>query len=335
MEQSHRQDWSPDVVLPGFDAAVLHFSDDHDGPVVATLIRRRANLSTNRAALYIHGWTDYFFQVHLADEFNAHGYNFYALDLRKYGRSLHGSPHPNYCRDVHEYFPEISAALQIITGQDDNASVVLNAHSTGGLTSALYADHGPERRRINALILNSPFLAFNLNRLDLTMIKTMAGFADVFPFMRLYRNRPVPYIQSIHADHHGEWQFDLRWRPLNAFPVYAGWMGAILDAHKQLRQGLTTHTPILVLHSAKSVTGPEWTPDFQNADSVLNVDHIRQGSRHLGTNVTVREVKDGMHDLILSRADVRAQVFTEMFRWLDGLSRSTAAESFSSQSSRV
>ena len=38
--------------------------------------------------LYLHGWNDYFFQTHLADAFAALGFDFYALDLRRYGRSL-------------------------------------------------------------------------------------------------------------------------------------------------------------------------------------------------------------------------------------------------------
>jgi alpha-beta hydrolase superfamily lysophospholipase len=42
----------------------------------------------------------------LADTFINAGYNFYALDLRKYGRSLMDHQHPNLCKDVFEYFEE-------------------------------------------------------------------------------------------------------------------------------------------------------------------------------------------------------------------------------------
>jgi alpha-beta hydrolase superfamily lysophospholipase len=316
MEKLNGTVWFPDV-LPGFEAATLQFPDDYDGPVVATLVRRRANQPTQRAVLYVPGWTDYFFHVHLADEFNARGYNFYALDLRKYGRSLTGVSHPNYCRDLHEYFPEISTALQILTEQDGNHSVVINAHSTGGLTSVLYADHGPERRRINALVLNSPFFDFNLDRRELIMIKTMASLGGVLPYLRLPANRPMPYMESIHADHHGEWSFDLQWRPLHGLPIYAAWLRAVIRAHKAVRRGLAIPCPVLVLHSSASVRGEKWHVGFQSADSVLNVEHIRQGSCYLGPNVSTCEVKDGMHDLVLSRADVRAQVFTDMFHWLE------------------
>lgn len=336
MTQPDTPDWSPDVVLSDFEAATLRFPDDYDGPVYATLIRRRASQPTQQAVLYVHGWTDYFFQVHLADEFNARGYNFYALDLRKYGRSLRDAQHPNFCRDVSEYFAEISTALRIITEQDDYNWVVLNAHSTGGLISSLYADHGVERHRIQALVLNSPFFDFNLDRRERTMVRVLASLAAIFPFAKLppNPNRPVPYIQSIHADHRGEWSFDLRWRPLHGSPVYAGWLRAIFLAHQQLRQGLTIPCPVLVLHASASVREAEWHAGFQSADSVLNVDHIREGSRYLGPNVIVREVRDGLHDLILSRPDVRAQVFEMMFRWLDGLPRPISTESQSVQGHR-
>ena len=316
--------WRPDKVLSGFEAAELRFPDDYDGPVCATLVRRKAAQPVQSAVLYVHGWSDYFFQTHLADEFNQRGYNFYALDLRKYGRSLKGAPHPNYCWDVHEYFAEISLALQIMTEQDGNNWVVLNGHSTGGLIGSLYADDGAERQRIKALILNSPFLDFNLSRRDLAMIKALASLAGIFPFIQVPRTGPAPYMESIHIDYHGEWLFDLKWRPLPAFPVFAGWIHAILRAQKQVRRGLAIQCPMLVMHSAESAWGDKWHEGFQKADGVLNVEHMREGSRHLGSNVTVREIKGGLHDLVLSRQDVRAQVFAEMFQWLDGLSPNSA-----------
>lgn len=322
MRQPEPPVWSADPVLPGFEAATLRFPDDYEGPVVATLVRRPAPQPTRRAVLYIHGYTDYFFQVHLADRFNAEGYNFYALDLRKYGRSLRDGQHPNYCRDLHEYFPEISAALRSIAESDGNRGIVLNGHSTGGLISALYADHGPERQRIDALVLNSPFFAFNLDRRNLAAVKALARIAPLAPFARRQRNTPVPYIQSIHAEHRGEWNFDLRWRPLHGFPIYAGWLRAILRAHRRLYQGLAITCPVLVLHAAASVNGPEWHPGFQSGDGVLNVEHIRTLSRHLGPQIEVVEVQDGLHDLVLSRPDVREQVFAQLFDWLGKLPQS-------------
>ena len=315
--------WSPDNALAGFEARTLSFPDDYDGEVYATLIRRQADNHTHQAVLYIHGYMDYFFQPHLAQQYNQHGYNFYALDLRKYGRSLNSTTHhPNFCKDMSEYFAEISAALRIITAEDHNQWILLNGHSTGGLLSCLYAASGTERQRINALYLNSPFFAFNFKKMLRFIIIILAILlGQLFPFLLLEQKRPLPYIQSIHQDHHGEWPFDLRWRELTGFPIYLGWLKAIHRAHQQVRQGLNLPQPILVMHSDKSVYGRSWRPAFQSGDAVLNVKHIRQGSQHLGPQVKVIEIKDGLHDLILSRQDVRETLFTELFSWLDSLDK--------------
>ena len=55
---------------------------------MATLIRKTSDRRGRRAVLYLHGWNDYFFQTHLADYLSDIGYDFYALDLRRYGRSM-------------------------------------------------------------------------------------------------------------------------------------------------------------------------------------------------------------------------------------------------------
>src|SRR4026209_2579233 len=90
--------WQPDPLLPGFEALELRFPNDYDGGVVATLVRLPAGEAPRGAVLYVHGFGDYFFQRHMAERFAAEGYAFYAIDLRKYGRSLKPHQHPNFCR---------------------------------------------------------------------------------------------------------------------------------------------------------------------------------------------------------------------------------------------
>ena len=104
----------------------LRFAPDYDGEVTATLVRNEPLVSRARGAvLYLHGFIDYFFQSHVADAFNTAGYNFYALDLRKFGRSLGGAAHPNFCRDFKEYFPEITSAIDIITTVEHHETLVV------------------------------------------------------------------------------------------------------------------------------------------------------------------------------------------------------------------
>jgi len=159
------QTYVPDILGTGYEQLTLSFPDDYEGKVVATLVRKKAAQSTQKAVLYIHGFLDYFFQTEMAEQFNAHGYDFYALDLRKYGRSK--LPHQIFYNvlDLNEYNAEITQALQII-GEEQHTQVLFAGHSTGGLTATLYAAHHPDHPLIKALWENSPFYYFNLSLVE-------------------------------------------------------------------------------------------------------------------------------------------------------------------------
>jgi len=77
--------------------------------------------------------------VHVAEFFTELGYDFYALDLRKYGRSLLLHQTPHVCLELREHFPELDAAHQRITERDGHQQVVVVGHSTGGLIAPLWA----------------------------------------------------------------------------------------------------------------------------------------------------------------------------------------------------
>ena len=145
--------WRPDGLLAGFEALELEFPPDYDGPVVSTLVRLPVGDAPRGPVLYVHGFSDYFFQRHMAERFAAEGYAFHALDLRKYGRSLRPHQHANFCKSLTEYYPDISAAIDAI-----GAPVLLAGHSTGGLVCSLYAHEGDRRSQVEARWLNSPFL---------------------------------------------------------------------------------------------------------------------------------------------------------------------------------
>ena len=57
--------------------------------------------------LYLHGWNDYFFQTHVADALTAAGFDFYALDLRRYGRSLRRGQLRGFITDLDDYGQEL------------------------------------------------------------------------------------------------------------------------------------------------------------------------------------------------------------------------------------
>jgi len=171
--------WQPDRLLPGFEALELPFPADYDGPLVATLVRLSVADAPRGAVLYVHGFIDYFFQRHMAERFAAEGYEFFALDLRKYGRSLQPHQHPCFCMDLSEHYADLTRALDEI-----GAPVLLAGHSTGGLICALYAHDGARRERVKALWLNSPFFEFNATPARRLQLRAACALGRTLPMRR-------------------------------------------------------------------------------------------------------------------------------------------------------
>jgi alpha-beta hydrolase superfamily lysophospholipase len=293
-------DWTADRLLPGFEAKEFPFADDYDGPVVATLVRLPHASASRGAVLYVHGFIDYFFQRHVALRFAHEGYAFYALDLRKHGRSLRAHQHPCFCKGLSEYFADLTSALVEIA-----EPVLLAGHSTGGLVCSLYAHAGERREQVRALWLNSPFFDFNVHGVQRAKLGVGGALGRWFPFLSDRAVNPA-YVKSLHRDYDGEWDFDLALKPVNGFPAYYGWLAAIRDAHARVHAGLRLECPVLAMHS-------------DEADIILDWRQIARWSRTLGPRVSVLQFPGGLHDLALSRAEIRDEVFRQLFEW-NGLS---------------
>jgi alpha-beta hydrolase superfamily lysophospholipase len=285
--------WQPDPLLPGFEAGTVAFPDDYDGPVVSTLVRLPGSRAPRANILYVHGFIDYFFQRHMAERFAAEGYAFYALDLRKHGRSLLPHQHANFCKDTSEYYADITAALKAI-----GAPVLLAGHSTGGLVCALYAQEGERRGDLNGLWLNSPFFEWRLPGWKKAWLPLGAALGRHYPFLSDAGTLRPDYVESL-LEH---WEFDVRLKPAQGFPVYYGWVSAIVEAHAKVHRGLSIACPVLSMHS-------------DEADIVLDWRDIARWSRTLGNDVTVLAFPGGVHDLVLSRAEIREEVFSQLFAW--------------------
>ncbi len=294
----------------------LDLGSDYEGPVVATLLSRPAIRPTGRAVLYLHGYVDYFFHSHVADFYAERGFHFYALDLRKHGRSLLAHQTPNFVRDIREYFPELDESVRLIRA-DGHERLLINAHSTGGLIAALWAHENRADEPVDAMFLNSPFFQFNVPWWTRQAVgRLSAAMGRVRPLATIPRGLHPVYGHSIHADHYGEWEFDLAWKPIGGFPVRMGWLSAIRVAHAQVHAGLDIPIPILVACSTASYRKATWSEAAMTADAVLDVEHIAGYASRLGRHVTIVRIEGGMHDLTLSSAPVRANVFAELDRWL-------------------
>ncbi|RSM39548.1 lysophospholipase [Actinoplanes sp. ATCC 53533] len=307
-----------DVLGPPYERHTIDLGTDDEGAVVATLVRRRGETPSRRAVLYVHGFVDYFFQTHLADFFVERGWDFYALDLRKYGRSLLPHQTPNFARSLTDYYPELDEAARIIREEDGHEQLLVAGHSTGGLITSLWSHSRSDRGIVDGLFLNSPFFDFNVPWLLRRPLMNMVGrTSSRNPYRVLPMSTLGLYGQSLHSDHRGEWTYDLAWKPLNGFPVRTGWLEAIRSGQARLRAGLAINAPVLVACSTRTFRGRSWTEDVRLSDSVLDVEHIVRWAPRLGPRVTIARFDGGMHDLTLSGKDVRTEVFQELGRWVD------------------
>lgn len=318
-----RSAWAEDVLGDGYYQLSLPVPADALGDAAGTLITYSPDGMPGGAdrpgrfdVLYLHGWSDYFFQLHVAEYWHGQGANFYAVDLRRYGRSLRPGDIPGYVTDLAAYDAEIEAALAHI-GAPGQRPLILMGHSTGGLIASLWAHRHP--RRVSALVLNSPWLEFQASaavRKAITPLVTLGA--------RRRTPRPIPqidfgyYSRSTSAEFEGEWTYDARWRPERAFPIQPAWLGAIFAGHRRVAEGLKVTVPVLVLLSARSVLGARWHDDMMHADSVLNVDLVARRSVSIGPVVTIVRLDGALHDVFLSERSVRDKAADEITRWLHG-----------------
>ncbi|MBA2533097.1 MAG: alpha/beta hydrolase [Nocardioidaceae bacterium] len=308
-----------DVLGDPFVAETVELPDDYEGRVVATLVHRPADDTTTRAVLYVHGFCDYFFQAGIAEFFGSQGYAFYAMDLRKYGRSLLPHQTPNFCLDLAEYDAELDEAYRIITDRDGHGEVVVVAHSTGGLVVALWADRrrAESRPTPTAFVLNSPWLDIQGSMLLRTVgTRALEQVGMRRPYQVIPRSVSPVYVESLHRDHRGEWDFDLAWKPADSFPVRAGWLRAVRRGHRQLHGGLDVGAPVLVLTAARTLFATAWSDDTTTSDVVLDVKQIARWAPQLGRQVTIARIDGAMHDVYLSARPARESAFALTSRWL-------------------
>jgi alpha-beta hydrolase superfamily lysophospholipase len=307
---------STDVLGEPYRAEILALPPDDEGEVVATLVKRAAPAHTTKAVLHLHGFADYFFQTGYADWWAERGYDFYALDLRKHGRSLRPHQTPNYVTDLRDYYAEIDEAWRRVTERDGHDQVVLSAHSTGGLVGGLWAnDTRPEE--LTAAVMNSPWLDLQGNavkRVVGTPILRQLGSWQ--PMREIKRDVRGFYARSLHRDYEGEWDFDLLWKPIESFAVHAGWLRAIREGHARLHRGLELPCPVLVLSSGRSSLPEEMGEEVHGTDIVLDVVQIRRWATAYGPHVTYIAVEGARHDVVLSREEPRKAAYDAINTWM-------------------
>lgn len=317
-------EWVPDVI-PGFERLTIPLGEDDEGPVVATLVRMDAQHRPRGdeadrgkpTLLYLHGWADYFYNREFAVRCENAGYQFYALDLRKYGRSLRPGQTPGFTDALDLYDDEIGAALHLMrTEHPDSPDPVLAGHSTGGLVASLWADRHPHQ--LGALVLNSPWLEL----IGASWVRAMASalvdpMSRISPTSSMVLPRINSYWRTLSSLADGEWDLHSLWRPEYSFEVPRGWLAAVLQGHRKVATGLNITVPVLAMFSTQSYFGTTIDERAQSADIVLDVKVLARRAVNLGNEVTVLRLPGAMHDVFASRPTVRNDAMDRTFRWLD------------------
>ena len=322
-----RVDWTGDE-LSGFDQATLPLGADPDGEgeLFATVVRRPAGQSAT-VVIGVHGFTDYFFNTELVGHFAARGIRFYGIDLHKCGRSWREGQTPHFSTDLSRYDRELELALDIVATENPGCRILVYGHSTGGLVVSLWLDR-VRRRGVTAalgltgLVLNSPFLDLR----GPAILRTRATATAIGAVSRVRKTRVLRaagqggYGLTLHSDYHGEFDYNLRFKPVGGFPITYGWITAVRRAQSRLHRGLDVGVPNLVLRSDHTVSETASPEVMQRGDAVLDVAHIARWAGCLGNRQSIVPVPDAKHDVFLSLAGPRAEAYRQLDAWLDQLS---------------
>lgn len=278
----------------------------------------------------MHGYNDYFFQRGLAEHFAARGYRFYAVDLRKCGRSRREWLTPHYSSDFAQYAADIRAALGVIGAElgpafpDNAVATLVHGHSTGGLIAPLAVARerrDPDSivsRLVRGLVLNSPFVELPAPvplRLVATGLAAVVGKAA--PTLTLPQSGFGAYGESLHSDYRGEWDYNLARKPLLGPPLRLGWLRAVTRAQRAWRQGLDVGVPALVLHSDRSYLSGSAPDKIDSSDAVLDVAHIKRWAGFITPNTAIAQIRHARHDVFLSLAEARERAYAALDQWLD------------------
>jgi len=279
-------DFLPDV-LAGYSAAPLDR---------ATLVRSDAQPESPRAAvLHVHGYNDYFYQAEFGDWWARRGLAFYAVDMRRAGRSIRQGDHQHDMLSIAEPGEDITAAMDAIAALHPGLPIIVHAHSTGGLSAAIWAKDR-SHPQLTALVLNSPLFGLPMTRGQAILARAVTPIVKLRPSMIVSRV-PSLYNERLHVSGGGTAEFNQEWKSPAGIPTTARWVGAVTGAWKRIDGGLDIAIPVLVARSA--TTGPESddNPNFYSQDVVVDTVAIARRTPLVGARTEALVIEDGMHDL--------------------------------------
>lgn len=330
--------WVQDVLGPGFRQTEFPVSGDEEGQNFATLVtyknpkKMAAFLRPSQPLfgvdiLYVHGWNDYFFNRETAQFFEQLGAKFYALDLRKYGRSLRPWQTPGFVRNLGDHFEELDIAVDIIRDlsgkgwlepSHPNRKLLLMGHSAGALILALWLAERPGLA--DGFILNAPWLEFQAHSIGRLLVGPLLDFSEFFTRQEvLPRLNFSQYGRVISQEFGGEWDYNTTWKPHMSFATPIPWLKSVFDGQARIERGLNLQMPMIVLLSDKSMIKFAWDEEKRFADTAIDVNLTAKRALNLGDNVQVLKIPGAIHEVFLSAKPIREQAYSLLKHWLIGV----------------
>ncbi|OUR80419.1 hypothetical protein A9Q77_02615 [Marinomonas sp. 42_23_T18] len=309
-----------DFLGPGFKALTLNAQDKQICTLVHHPAADKAHTDQNPTAiLYVHGYTDYFYQTEQTAFFNQLGLDFYAVDLHSYGRSIRPFQHDHNKNSFSNYFADLDVCLQTMANRGVRSCVILG-HSTGGLIVSRYLSkvYHKDKLGINivGLILNSPFFSLpmplNQERWRLPLYRFISR---ALSGISLPANKNTLYAQSIHQSLGGEWPYRLDWKPSQGSPLSFSWLNQIMREQKTCLQS-RCDIPTLLCRSSHSTYYKKTLAETQQGDAVLDVDNMEAKAKTIFTQLDIVIINKGFHDLALSPSEVRHDYYKKIQNWL-------------------
>jgi alpha-beta hydrolase superfamily lysophospholipase len=181
----------------------------------------------------------------------------------------------------------------------------LAGNGVGATTAALFVQDNPTEA--DGLLLNSPLLSLS---------PSLPAFKKPWfsSFDSDAGNVSEAYHRSLHVRHHGSFDWNLVWKPIVGFPVYAGWIDAVGEAGRRMeRPDFILEVPTLVLTSTKHVPSEIFIPALYAADALQSVEDVWARAAGWGTKVQVGKIEGAVHDVFLSDEKPREEAFDAFF----------------------
>ena len=116
------------------------------------------------------------------------------------------------------------------------------------------------------------------------------------------------YTRSLHLDHEGEWDFDLLWKPVESFTIYAGWLRAVREGHARLHRGLTSAAPCWSCRRGARPARGDGRGRARDRHRARRRPDPALGDG-LRPHVTYVAIEGARHDVVLSREEPRRAAY--------------------------